>query len=252
VSGNAPRGIWTRAIPAGTIFGNSFSNPNEDIEDDFGPFCYVTGNDNSTVGADDVDDGSTFLTSPSINLSTYIVPEIHMSAWFFNDGGASSPNDAMDIYILTADDTLLVQTINDTVAVTQWNEISISPQLFTDAQEIKIMIEVSDDTAAGHLVEGGIDGFFMIEKETSTATVNPNSSKIKIWPNPAQDLINVSIESDQSIKHMALYDILGIRYPISINNSQLDISALPHGQYFISLMTNDNLSYIGDFIKIAH
>jgi hypothetical protein len=61
--------MWERGEPIGTGFGNTISNPDEDIPNDVGDFCYVTGNGGGDAGNDDVDDGSTILTSPLMDLT---------------------------------------------------------------------------------------------------------------------------------------------------------------------------------------
>lgn len=252
VDGTAPRGIWTRASPNATIFGSSYSNPNEDVLTDFGTTCYVTGNNAASVGADDVDDGITRLTSPTIDLSRYTLPEISLSTWYFNDGGASQINDTLKVYVLTDRDTILTHAIVDSVDRPAWQEILIQPTVYTDATDIKIMITAEDDNRNGHLVEAGVDAFKITEKGSTTPTTDIALSSMELWPNPATDLINIALTKEQEVRDAILFDISGNRYAIENhkNGQQIELSHIPDGFYFILFTLETGERYIADFIKI--
>ena len=66
------------------------SNPEDDSQD-CGVQAYITGNGGGQVGNDDVDDGTTVLTSPIFDLTAYGDPHVTFERWFFNDGGSSNP-----------------------------------------------------------------------------------------------------------------------------------------------------------------
>ena len=76
------------------------SNTDFDIDGDLGEECYVTGNGGGNAGSDDIDNGETFLRSPSMDLSNYNQPILSYFTWFFNDGGggmSGPPNDSLII-----------------------------------------------------------------------------------------------------------------------------------------------------------
>jgi hypothetical protein len=74
-SGDATTGEWERGVPVGTTYTSggttNQSNPGLDVTGDYGNVAYVTGNGGGAAGDDDVDNGSTTLTSPAMDLSTY-------------------------------------------------------------------------------------------------------------------------------------------------------------------------------------
>ena len=111
VTGDATSGIWERAIPLATSFNGVFANPNEDVQNDLGKMCYVTGNRSATASVDDVDDGTTILTSPNIDLRGYENPSIFLSTWFYNAGGSGPINDTMEMSIITSNDTIKTNSI---------------------------------------------------------------------------------------------------------------------------------------------
>ncbi|MCH2139729.1 MAG: hypothetical protein MK100_01685 [Phycisphaerales bacterium] len=103
VGGDATDGIWERAIPSG---GNG--RPAEDC--DSGDWCWLT--ENRTNGGDDVDGGSTTLTSPPLDATT--ATEISYCWWYRNIGGGGNIEDDIWVVNISDDDgatwTVLDQT----------------------------------------------------------------------------------------------------------------------------------------------
>ena len=78
-------GGWTRAEPRGTLIEDTlWCNPDEDMPDDMGELCYMTGNSAGTQSATDgdLDNGSSTLTSPAFNLDDYADPYLYFNTWF--------------------------------------------------------------------------------------------------------------------------------------------------------------------------
>src|SRR6185369_2862650 len=77
-----------------------YSNPEYDVAGDCSDKCFVTGNENNTaVGADDVDNGSVTLISPNFNTTGLADPYVSFYLWYMNSGGTGSPNDTVIISI---------------------------------------------------------------------------------------------------------------------------------------------------------
>ncbi len=72
-SGTSTEGIWERAEPLGINVGPILV-PETDIAGDVGNQCYVTGNGSSGVDVDDVENGTSILRSPLMDLTTYNAP----------------------------------------------------------------------------------------------------------------------------------------------------------------------------------
>jgi len=175
INGNASAGIWERDVPNGTSFDSNASNAGSDIVNDIGNVAYVTGNAaGGGAGNDDVDNGSTMLTSPVFDLSAYDDAEISYYRWFYNDSGNSEPNDEMIIYLTNGSETLPIEIIaNDDPFESEWKQtnIIVSDYMATSAN-MQLIADIGD-LGGGHLVEGGIDGFrAMGITPTPTFTVN--------------------------------------------------------------------------------
>jgi hypothetical protein len=73
------------------------------------------------------------------------------------------------------------------------------------------------------------------ENNLSVDTFNEN--KIKIYPNPVNDFVQIS--SEQSIKTIEVYDDLGRLTNTSFQNQRVDVSKLSSGVYFLKI-TDEN------------
>ena len=110
---------------------------------------------NTSAGNADVDNGVCILDSPTWNVSEAST----LSIWYFHgqrDTGDDGAGDFFRISVSTDDGlnyTNLV-SIGDTRTNAGWTQATRS---IAAGAEVKIMVEVSDGTAAGDLVEGGID-----------------------------------------------------------------------------------------------
>ena len=93
-----------------------------------------------------------------------------------------------------------------------------------------ISFKVSDYNPYNHLVEAGIDGFEVYED--STVSINELLYEKTIYPNPAKNQINVSINGLKRI-----YNLSG-RLVLSTNEKSIDITNLKSGIYFIN--TNEH------------
>ena len=73
---------------------------------------------------------------------------------------------------------------------------------------------------------------------------------ILIYPNPANDLININGINEGEI---SIYNILGeVIYTNEINQvkSKVDVSSLTSGKYFIQVESNGKYSKMSSFVKI--
>ncbi len=154
----ATTGLWERGEPVGTVLQGNPANPDNDLPNDLGDHCYVTGNGGGGAGDFDVDNGTVTLTSPVIDLSTFNQPKLKYTPWFFNAGGSGTPNDNMTVRASNGSTTVTIETI--TQSGSTWKaerEIDLA-SLISLTNNMHIIFEASDVTP-GHLVEAAVDGF---------------------------------------------------------------------------------------------
>ena len=127
----------------------------------------MTGNAGGGAGADDVDQASTILTSPSMNLTTApnLVWTLTMELWWFNSGGNGNvdPNDTLRVSLTDGTNTTTVLEYYSDDSGMQWVPVSttVDPSL-VDISNLSVVVSTADwQAAAGHLVEAGVDNFKM-------------------------------------------------------------------------------------------
>ncbi len=196
VSGNASTGIWEKDDPVGTFFNSVPSNPEDDIQTDYGNEAYVTGNGAGNAGNDDVDDGVTTLTSPTFDLSNYNNPSISYNRWFYNAGGSTPPNDSLSIRLSNGNTTVEIASIDTSNQTSQWvfNEFRVSDYINPTAN-MQMIFEVNDDPAEGHLVEGAVDVFRVTDSvATNTAPIaNFNANPQNVCPGDTVSFFDSSV-----------------------------------------------------------
>jgi len=163
VTGNATTGMWTRAIPIGTTFSVSGdANPGTDVGPDCSKLCYMTGNGGGTYAYDDVDNGTTILTSPVFNALLYPNPQINCSRWFFNIPASNPANDTLIISISNGITTAILETIvaSTPPGQSQWvNRSYLISSFITPTSTMQLIVYTADQVATGNTLEAGFDFF---------------------------------------------------------------------------------------------
>lgn len=181
VSNNATSGAWVRGEPVGTTFAANNvtvqSNPEFDVTPDYTDKCYVTGNAGGQAGTDDVDGGTTTLTSPTMDLTGFSEPILKYYRWFFNGGGTGTPDDSLIVSIVNGSQTVVLDRIGSSAgSSSQWNSKSYKVKDFVANPGANVRITVRTfDSATGHLVEGGFD-MFQVEDSVAPVPVKPTAN----------------------------------------------------------------------------
>lgn len=172
-SGNATTGNWERGVPQGTTFtsGGTFqANPGTDVTGDFGSSAYVTGNAGGAAGDDDIDNGTTTLTSPVMNLTGFTEPVVRYYRWFYNGGGSGSPNDSLVISIVNGTQSIDVDKVVAANNTNNWTYRSYRVKDYFPTPGNNVTVKVrSMDATPGHLVEAGFDLFRVVDSSGSSA-----------------------------------------------------------------------------------
>jgi len=160
----ATTGDWELGEPVGTNFQGGFFNPEFDVDDDLGDWCYVTGNGGGGAGNDDVDNGVVTLISPPMDLTGYNEPILNYRAWFRNGGGQGTPpNDALEVRISNGTDEVVVETITESLPVWRPSPEVVISDLLPITSNMRVIFETSDLPGSGHLVEAAVDAFEITE-----------------------------------------------------------------------------------------
>ena len=246
VEGDATTGMWTRGEPVGTGFGNNILNPDEDIPNDVGDFCYVTGNGGGDAGTDDVDDGSTILTSPMMDLTTMENPTMNYNLWFVNGGGQGAPDDMLTVRVTNGKDEITLETLDANSPASEW--ITRSEFNLTGMIEITSTMQLiveTGDLGNGHLVEAGIDAFEVTDGQgpSSSVEIDPSIS-LNAFPNPFTDQVTLEFKALDNV-NLILTNIVGqevLRMDVSNKSSVTFRNELPTGIYFATIGNETKVS----------
>lgn len=241
VSGNAQTGIWERGVPVLTSFGDLDSNPGVDLPDDIGAYAFVTGNRGLSAGADDVDNGTTILTSPPIDVTELRNPIIEITPWFFNEGGFGQPlDDTLTISLICDNKITEVQRIvNQAGEGGFWREpvrIYVD-SIYKRAKVVNLSISVSDQVDSGHLVEAGIDRFRMFEGPAPDFPSNQEEIDVVLAPNPSDGFFFIDVFTNEEVSQVLIFDISGsIILDDTSGELEVDLSGIEDGVYVVDVM----------------
>ena len=150
----ATAGIWVNADPVGTA-----AQPENDHTAS-GTRCWVTGNGavGGSVGAADVDGGTTTLTSPAYSVASLQDPYVSYWRYYSNNQGADPNNDSMPIQISGNGGTSWVQLELVTENAGDWVQRSfrVLDYVTPTSGTVKLRF-LARDLGAGSVVEAAID-----------------------------------------------------------------------------------------------
>jgi len=240
---NAGSGFWERDVPVATFFENATSNPGNDVTGDCGELAFVTGNDGGGAGDDDVDDGSVTLTSPVFDATGMLEPHVTYQRWFFNDGGSGGPNDGMVISLDNGSTTVVVESITVTTPnMGSWQPANINIEdHLTPTSTMRLIVTARDD-APGHLVEGALDLFELIDEGSNTVSESIGADEFYIAPNPNDGHFEIILRGNAR-GSFQIYDALGKPVqgprPVEPGRSSVELD-LPQGIYMLHMTTADD------------
>lgn len=178
-SATASSGDWVKAEPVGTEYGVGNANPENDVTIDYGIECYTTGNGGGSAGSDDVDDGYVTLTTPLFDLSDYGNPVISFEYWFFNNGGAGSPNDSLIVTISNGLTSVQLFEEHGLTTITTWEDVTFDIiDFITPTANMQVSFKTGDNAASGHIVEAGLDLFYVYDSPTVLPTASFNAASV--------------------------------------------------------------------------
>ena len=108
------------------------------------------------------------------------------------------------------------------------------------------------ETKSNYTGSGCVDALNAInnieENDDTTSIVKINYDKeIKLYPNPADDMLNVKI--DEIIKEINIYNITGVKvYNTNSDVNNIDVSDFNRGVYFVKIKTADR-EIVRQFVK---
>lgn len=147
---------------------------------------------------------------------------------------------------------ITVATANQTLVGMDMSWVNFSiPFVYTDVQlpdSCIIVLKASGDnpTNMDYLWVDGLSFSY------STAAIHENQSidKLRIFPNPVADILNLDIPAHMKDIELRIADSYGrtVLKVNNLNNAACDVSCLPKGYYFLSIKSMEE-TFISSFIK---
>lgn len=249
VESTAPRGVWERGEPVGTQFFNGEDfNPDNDLASDLGDHCYVTGNGGGTLGEDDIDNGITVLTSPTMDLANMIDPYVTYYTWFANFSQQGTADDRLEVRLTDGTTEVVVETIDGFQQ--QWrpqSTIRVKDYFENPTANMQVIFETGD-YGQQQLVEAAVDLFEALDLYVGIEDAIDESIELTASPNPFNEqlTINYSLENVDDKTRLDIRNALGqIVYTIPVNNTQgihTVNQQLDAGIYFVQITNGQMIS----------
>jgi choice-of-anchor B domain-containing protein len=224
VSATAARGFWQRDKPIAAEPGE----PMTDSDDCFNAAYFTK--------TDDVDNGSTVLTSPLFNGALFQNPIIEYQFYWHNSGLLA--NDFAEIAITNGNERIVIQeisnlnTVNDT-----WIKSSIRLSAFISlSNQMQLEVLVNDDGGLiNHAVEVAFDDLIIREDpSTQISNLTLDKKSFVVYPNPIVDVININQEWNS--ENYALYNLQGATVLAGqITNGKILVTGLASGTYMLKV-----------------
>lgn len=268
---NTTKGIWIQAVPiesrTSAATGSLICQTGQDHTSGSGK-CLITGNASvatQSITTNAVLKGKTTVLTPGFDLSGYQEPIIEYYRWYSNDRGSNPRKDQWQVQIRDTNSTLWKN-----VELTYQSDYNWRRRIFGVAEyllnnsRVQLRFVANDVTNANlpnngqSVVEAGVDDFFIYDKATPLPSAVNNvapAEKAKIYPNPADGIVNVSLPANTK-GTMGLYDITGkVIYELKLDgtntNYHIGTSQLAAGQYLLIIQT-DNHTIQSSKISVRH
>jgi choice-of-anchor B domain-containing protein len=162
---SATAGIWERCIPNGTFNGANPVQPGSDDGSGSDQYCFVTGQapTGAGIGATDVDNGRTTLTSPVMDFSSTGDPYVQYDRWYTNNQGASPNIDPWRVELSNDSGQTWVILENTNVTAASWTFQAFRVIDFKPLTNKMMVRFIADDQCPGSVVEAGVDNFNVID-----------------------------------------------------------------------------------------
>jgi hypothetical protein len=204
---------------------------------------------NGTRGVKLYDDGNPVITGCSRRLYQKVEGlTIGMDYTFSVESRSEAMNTPSEVYMLNSEiaDELGINanggadaSVDGFMTITNDFDAFTSNSLTFTATNTFVVVYVRSLSSVDGATEVFYDNFSLVAEPLSVADFS--ASNVKIYPNPANDYINIESNVTQ-ISKVVLYDILGkkVLSQNELTNNRLDISSLTKGVYFMKINANGN------------
>jgi choice-of-anchor B domain-containing protein len=262
VTGNATAGAWVRGFSAKvdykkTGFEPEITQPRGDSPTDNDNVSYFTANGSCDAGAGsgDVDGGATILTSKPMKMRNFSDPQLTFNYWFYNGGGSSAPNDTFTVILSNGLRDTTIMLMSQSASVWRQSPVFKIKNYLPLTDSMTLAFRVAD-AGAGHLVEGALDNFRLIDLTLPNGVQDvANNWTLKAYPNPFTQSLNVDFQLDKNVKNpsIKILNTLGqVVASQNLQNTEGSVSLgldLTRGVYFVKIEGEGKASRVVRVVK---
>lgn len=238
-SGSSATGKWERTADPLEVNVSVVVAPGDDVTGDIGFSCFVTGNSTGEVDQDDVESGTSILTSPIMDLSNYLNPRITGKVWCLSANITQQFVDSIKVYISNGvQEKLAWKRKGDQL---DWQDLSFDVTDFvtlTNEMRIKIVCFDNPNSAIFDTYEAAFDQFNVVDQPLSVNELEQLPS-LSASPNPFATQTTIQYQNPYRDARMQVFDLAGTlkaEYQLSEQEGAQAIGEqLPAGVYLVRL-----------------
>lgn len=243
VSSTSQEGIFERAEPLGLAVQGVIVTPEQDILDDLGDACYVTGNQSLNIGEDEVSNGATILTSPVMDLTGYVAPKIRFATAFIS----ATPNgqvtsEKLKVFINNGTITKQIY-LRSSSFDSDWKTttVTILPTTIALTDNMTVRVEVSENIPnEPAITEAAFDAFEVINGTSGTDDLLSDMALVA-QPNPFAQWVTVVFPEGLGEGSLSVVNALGQTVEtraMAANTTALELGETwGSGVYFVTVRT---------------
>ncbi len=251
VGGDVTLGAWARGLPSPQILYDQWDcGDKHDSPFDVGARVYSTGlSTNPNVLTDEVNNGTTYLTSPHMDFSTYVDPRIEFDYWLCE----FPPNTYLGLrtWLTNGADTLLLGELRNDTIIGSWQRVVYDDLPFLGQPgQVHFIISASDTTTGAfeYVLKAHFDHFRVID-ETLSSEEPVRAGDVTLYPNPSDGDVLYLRPASHLIGQpltVRIYDARGAAvFGTTVAPGGSDIllrPALPQGYYQVRWHTSSGAS----------
>jgi len=246
---NATTGLWTEAIPVGSMGDvtdpSTLVAPLQDHTEGLYGFAYVTGLNpplGEGIGSNDVDGGHTTLISPVIDLTPYENPVLSYWRWYTNApaSGANPASDWWQVEVTNDGGNTWQYLENTSQQDISWRRKAFRiSDVLEPSESFQIRFIASDSTTVGEYLDGGslveaaVDDVVLYDLASGDDVSDLPDMQVEAMPNPASQ--DVTLSGWTAASTVRVWDVQGREVcALRADGSgrvQLDVSGWASGMY---------------------
>lgn len=221
----ATTGRWVRIVPYLGYPNSGWIHPDQEPLR-WNGHVFMTGAPplNAAPQENDVNRGTTTLTSPRMDLTKFVHPEIRFDLWFVHYPAQDTVRDSLKID-LSNDDGHTWKTVSiDTVGRSVWRSMRFDPQNILPLTSLMKFRIRARDTLGNALVFAAMDNFFAGDNSTSAVSIPDSIIKapdnriaLYVSPNPSRGdntKITVGVPEPGHEIRLAIFNSVGTQVAV--------------------------------------